>query len=61
MYITIGAILTASGCGCFWYLLPRDGRVHPLVQWWDGGQMVTIGIMSIITCGIALMLDSLFG
>jgi hypothetical protein len=61
MLFVFGVAITAFGCGGFWYLLPRQGVVHPFVQKWDGGQLVTIGIMSIITCGIALMLDGLFG
>jgi len=61
MLLILGAALTVLGCGCFWYLLPRDGKIHPLVQMWDGGQMLTIGVMSIITCGIALMLEGAFG
>jgi hypothetical protein len=61
MDLILGAALIASGCGSFWYLLPRDGKVHRIVQMWDGGQMLTIGIMSMITCGIALMLDGVFG
>ncbi len=61
MLLILGAALIVLGCGLFWYLLPRDGKIHRIVQLWDGGQMLTIGIMSIITCGIALMLEGIFG
>jgi len=61
MLVILGVAITVFGCGSFWYLLPRDGKIHPLVQLWDGGQMLTIGVMSIITCGIALMLEGVFG
>lgn len=61
MFLILGVALIVIGCSSFWYLLPRDGKIHPIVQMWDGGQMVTIGLMSIITCGIALMLDGIFG
>ena len=61
MLFVSGVALTVVGCGSYWYLLPRGGRVHPLVERWDGGQLVTIGIMSVITCGIALVIDGIFG
>jgi hypothetical protein len=56
----IGLACIAFGCASFWYLLPRDGRVHPLVERWDGGSMLTLGIMSVLTVGIIVLIAGLF-
>jgi len=56
-----GTVLVACGCGSFWALLPRQGVVHPLVRNSDVGSMITIGIMTVLTAGIALLLAGLFG
>lgn len=55
MYTVSGLILTALGAGTFWYLLPRNGEVHPWVRNSDVGSMITIGIMTILTAGVALV------
>ncbi len=55
LYIISGAVLLAAGCGGFWYLLPRQGVVHPFVRNSDIGSLVTIGIMIVITAGLAFL------
>jgi len=55
-----GIALLALGCGSYWYLLPRKGVVHPLVRNSDIGSMVTIGIMTVLTAGAALLIAGLF-
>ena len=60
LHIAIGSACIAFGCVSFWYLLPRDGRVHPLVERWDGGSMLTLGIMTVMTLGIAVLMAGLF-
>jgi hypothetical protein len=50
-----GAILIGAGGGSFWYLLPRNGVVHPLVRNSDVGSMITIGIMSLVVFGVVLV------
>jgi len=55
MYAISGLVLTVIGCVSFWYLLPRNGQVHPLVQKADGGSMLTIGLMTMVTVGIVLL------
>jgi len=55
-----GVALTAFGCASYWYLLPRNGQVHPLVRNSDIGSMITIGIMTVLTAGIALICAGLF-
>ena len=55
LYIISGAVLLVAGCGSFWYLLPRQGVVHPFVQNSDVGSMVTIGIMTVITIGFVFL------
>ena len=57
----IGAILIAATCAAFWRLLPRNGRTHPFVRNSDVGSMITIGLMTVLTVGVALLLDGLFG
>jgi hypothetical protein len=62
MFFTIiGAVMVVGTCAFFWYLLPRDGQVNRLVQNSDVGSMVTIGIMSFLCFGIALLLEGLLG
>jgi hypothetical protein len=61
LYIISGAAMVAFGCGSFWYLLPRHGRVHPLVQNSDVGSMITIGIMTVLTAGFAFLGAGLLG
>lgn len=53
--IIAGAALLVLGCGSFWYLLPRNGVVHPYVENSDVGSMVTIGIMTVITIGCVFL------
>ncbi len=59
--VVSGAILVAVPSASFWYLLPRDGVVHPFVRNSDIGSMVTIGIMSVMSLGIALLCEGFFG
>ena len=56
----IGLACIAFGCASFWYLLPRHGRVHPLVERWDGGSMLTLVIMTLVTTGITVLIAGLF-
>lgn len=60
LYVISGAALITGGSGFFWYLLPRQGKVHPLARNSDVGSMITIGIMSVLTFGIALLCAGLF-
>jgi hypothetical protein len=53
--ILLGAAMVVAASICFWYLLPRDGQVHPFVRNSDVGSMVTIGIMCVLTIGIAIL------
>ena len=59
--IIIGAVLTVMGGASFWYLLPRNGQVHPLVNNWDGGSMITIVIMTGFTFGVVILCVGFFG
>ena len=55
LYLLSGAALTGGGAASFWYLLPRNGRVHPFVQNSDVGSMVTIALMTAVTFGLVLL------
>lgn len=55
-----GLALLIFGCGSYWYLLPRNGEVHPIVRNSDVGSMVTIGIMTVLTAGVGLLAAGLF-
>jgi hypothetical protein len=57
----IGAILIAATCAAFWRLLPRNGQEHPLVRSTDVGSMITIGMMTVFTLGVAMLLEGLLG
>ena len=59
--VIIGAAMVVGSSVSFWYLLPRNGQVNPLVQNSDIGSMVTITIMSILSIGIAILCAGLFG
>jgi hypothetical protein len=62
MFFTIfGAAMVISASASFWYLLPRNGQVNPLVRNSDIGSMVTIAIMSMLTIGVCVMFEGLFG
>ena len=60
-YVIVGAALTVVTCAAYWYLLPRNGKENPLVSNSDVGSMVTIGMMTVLTFSIALLLEGLFG
>jgi len=53
--IVSGVALIGGSAAGHWYLLPRNGEVHPLVKNSDVGSMVTIGIMCVLTFGVALL------
>ena len=59
--IVSGVVLVVVSCAAFWYLLPRNGQVHPFVQNSDVGSMVTITIMTGITIGLAIMFGGAVG
>jgi len=61
MYILSGLILTALGGGGFWYFLPRDGVVHPLVTKPFFDSFVTIAIMTTVFVGLALIAEAVVG
>jgi hypothetical protein len=61
LYIISGAAMVGVGGGSFWYLLPRQGRVHPLVKNSDVGSMVTIAIMTVLTAGIVFVAAGIIG
>ena len=61
IYIISGAALVGVGGASFWYLLPRNGRVHPFVQNSDVGSMVTIAIMTAVTFGLVILFAGLVG
>jgi hypothetical protein len=61
LYIISGAALVSVGSGSFWYLLPRNGRVHPFVENSDVGSMVTIAIITALTFGLVLLFAGLVG
>ena len=55
LYIISGVAMLVGGFGGFWYLLPRQGDVHPIVRNSDVGSMVTIAIMTVITIGFVFL------
>jgi len=59
--VIIGAVMVVGSSVCFWYLLPRNGQVNPLVRNSDVGSMATIAIMSTLTIGIAILWGGLAG
>jgi hypothetical protein len=55
-----GAALVVVACAFYWYLLPRNGTVHPFVRNPDVGSMVTIAIMIMFTFGLAMLLEGFY-
>jgi hypothetical protein len=56
-----GAILIIGPSIGFWYLLPRNGQVHPFVNALDGGSMITLAIMTLFTVGLVMMIAGFSG
>ena len=54
------ALIIVTGA-VFWYLLPRKGQVHPIVNSLDGGSMITIVIMTVFTFGVVILTAGLIG
>ncbi|HZP70809.1 MAG TPA: hypothetical protein VFB29_12765 [Pseudolabrys sp.] len=61
MLAIIGAAMVAGTAAGFWYLLPRNGQEHPLIENSGVGSMATITILTLFTIGIALFFEGLFG
>ena len=59
--VIFGAALVAATSASFWYFLPRKGQVHPLVEKFDGGSMITLAIMTVFTTGIVMMFAGYLG
>lgn len=59
--IISGAVLVFLSSAVFWYLLPRKGKVNPLVTNSDVGSLVTIAIMTGLTFGVVILCGGLFG
>ena len=61
MPVIVGAVLmVGSGVG-FWSVLPRNGKVHPLVEKFDGGSMLTLAFMSVFTVGVVMLWSVFLG
>jgi hypothetical protein len=59
--IICGAALVVATGASFWYFLPRNGQVHPLVERFDGGSMITLVIMTVFTAGVVMMFAGYLG
>ncbi len=53
--IICGAALVVVTSAVFWYLLPRNGKVHPIVESLDGGSMITL------TFGVVILIEGFIG
>jgi len=60
-YTIFGAVLLVVTCAFYWYLLPRNGRVHPFVRNSNVGSWTTVTIMAVLTFGVVMLLRGLFG
>jgi len=59
--VIVGAAAIAAAGVSFWWLLPREGKVHPMVRNTDVGSMVTLAIMSVLTFGAVALVSGLLG
>jgi len=53
--------LAVGASASFWYFLPRNGQVHPLVEKLDGGSLITLAIMTTFTIGVVLVFAKFLG
>jgi hypothetical protein len=53
--------MVAGTTAGFWYLLPRNGREHPLLENSGVGSMATITILTLFIVGFALVCEGLLG
>jgi hypothetical protein len=60
-FIICGMALVVVASASYWYLLPRNGRVHPLVENSDVGSMITIVIMAVFTFGAVMIFSGYIG
>jgi hypothetical protein len=56
-----GAALAVGASASFLYFLPRNGQVHPVVEKFDGGSLITLAIMTIFTTGLVMVFAEFFG
>jgi hypothetical protein len=61
MLTIIGAARVAGTTAGFCYLLPRNGREHPLLENSGVGSMATITILTLFIVGFALFCEGLLG
>jgi hypothetical protein len=61
MMAIIGGALIVGTSLVFWQLLPSKGREHPFVRNTGTGSMVTIGLLTTLTFGVALLWSGLSG
>jgi hypothetical protein len=61
LFTIIGAALIVVTSAFYWYLLPRNGQVNRLVENSAVGSMVTIAVMTVLTVGICMLFEGLFG
>jgi hypothetical protein len=62
MFLKIcGVALVVVACVFYWYLLPRNGKVHRFVENSDVGSMVTIAIMTMFAFGLAMLFGGSYG
>ena len=57
MLTIIGATLVACTSAGFWYLLPRNGKEHPLVENNDVGCMVKLTILPQFIVGVTVICE----
>ncbi|HEX3342017.1 MAG TPA: hypothetical protein VHT68_22920 [Pseudolabrys sp.] len=60
-YTIFGAMLVVVTGAFFWYLLPRNGRVHPFARNSNVGSWITVTIMTVFTFGVVMLFQGLFG
>ena len=58
MIAITGAGLIVASTLEFWQLLPNNGRENPLVRNSGVGSMVTLGLLTTLTIGVAMLLAS---
>jgi hypothetical protein len=56
-----GAALAVGASASFVYFLPRNGQVHPAVQKFDGGSLITLAIMTVFFTGLVMVFAGFLG
>lgn len=54
----LGLLITGVSAGAFWYLLPKNGEVHPIVTMPFLDQLLPVSLVSGLAIGITMFISA---